>query len=404
MVPSSTTAPSRASSWHVLGVLAGLMGFASISTDFYLPAMPRMATALHAGPGALELTITGFLVGLSLGQLAWGPISDRYGRRLPVALGLGLFVMGSAGCALAGDVLQIVLWRVVQALGASASIVLSRAMVRDLFEGPRAARVMSLLIAVMTIAPLVAPGIGAVLVEHVGWRAIFWLLVAIGLGTLGALATLPETLPPERRVRDGSVGVLRRYVELLGDRRVLGFALVCGCFYIGMFGYIAASPFAYIDYHGLAPSTYALIFATGIVGITTATLANTRLVDTLGPLPTLRLGTTVAAIAGVVMAGVAATDLGGAWGPIPPQLAFLAATGLIIPNALAGALEDRADDAGAVSALTGAFQYGGGIFGSALAGVFANGTAAPLGAIVALAGVGTLAAGLLLTDPRTRTP
>ena len=150
--------------WHVLAVLSMLMGFASISTDLYLPAMPVMSRSLRAGAGMVELTISGYLVGFSLGQLLWGPISDRYGRRLSVAIGLVLFVIGSAGCALSGSALAMIGWRIVQALGACASVALSRAMVRDLYEGSRAAQMLSTLITVMAIAPLIGPLVGGQIV------------------------------------------------------------------------------------------------------------------------------------------------------------------------------------------------------------------------------------------------
>lgn len=173
----------QATGWHVLAVLSLLMGFASISTDLYLPAMPAMSRALGADSGMVELTISGYLIGFSLGQLLWGPISDRHGRRPSVAVGLVLFMIGSAGCALSGNALTLIAWRMVQAIGACASVALSRAMVRDLYDGNRAAQMLSTLITVMAIAPLVGPLVGGQIVALAGWRAIFWVLVGIGLVT-----------------------------------------------------------------------------------------------------------------------------------------------------------------------------------------------------------------------------
>lgn len=158
--------------WRVLGILSALMGFPSISTDLYLPAMPSMGAALGASPGAMAWTVSGYLIGFSLGQLVWGPIGDRYGRRVPVALGLVLFVLGSAGCAMAGSVGALIGWRVLQALGACASVVLARAMVRDLYHGDRAAQMMSTLMTVMAIAPLFGPLLGGEIMALSGWREI----------------------------------------------------------------------------------------------------------------------------------------------------------------------------------------------------------------------------------------
>ncbi|WP_231635966.1 MFS transporter [Novosphingobium sp. ST904] len=205
---TGTTAPTVLSvgedgghGWRVLGILCLLMGFASISTDIYLPGMPTMSHALGADMGTAEWTVSGYLIGFALGQLFWGPVGDRFGRRLPVATGIALFVLGSAGCAMATGIWWVIAARVVQAAGASAGVVLGRAMVRDLYQGPRAASMMSTLMTVMAIAPLIGPLVGGQVLLVMGWRAIFWVLVGVGMVTLALLTTLPETLPPKRRHR-----------------------------------------------------------------------------------------------------------------------------------------------------------------------------------------------------------
>jgi MFS transporter, DHA1 family, multidrug resistance protein len=232
----------------VLIVLSTLLGFASISTDLYLPAMPAMGRTLGADAGTVEWTVSGYLIGFSLGQLLWGPVGDRFGRRLPVAIGLMLFVVGSAGCAMAGSAWQMIGWRVVQAIGACAGVVLARAMVRDLYEGERAAQMLSMLMTVMATAPLLGPIVGAQILALAGWRAIFWTLVGIGLATLAALFTLPETLPRERRNAEKLARAFARYGELLRHRALLGYAGAGGFFYGGMFAYVAGTPLAYISY------------------------------------------------------------------------------------------------------------------------------------------------------------
>lgn len=241
----ATVAPG----WYVLAVLSLLMGFASISTDLYLPAMPVMSRALHASAGMLEWTISGYLIGFSSGQLLWGPISDRYGRRLAIGSGLVLFVIGSAGCALSNDAITLIGWRIVQALGACASVALSRAMVRDLYSGTMAAQMLSTLITIMAIMPLVGPLVGGQIVTLFGWRAIFWLLVVVGLVTFAALYTIPETLPVHRRNPEPLHRALWRYAELLKNRRLLGYLGAGGFLYAGMFAYVAGTPFVYIDYY-----------------------------------------------------------------------------------------------------------------------------------------------------------
>lgn len=158
---------------RVLAILSALMSFASISTDLYLPALPAMGESLSADAGSVELTISGYLIGFSIGQLFWGPIGDRYGRRLPITLGLLLFIVGSAGCALSTSVPMMIGWRLVQAVGACANVVLSRAMVRDLYVGHQAARMLSVLMTVMAIAPLIGPSLGGLILHVASWHAIF---------------------------------------------------------------------------------------------------------------------------------------------------------------------------------------------------------------------------------------
>ncbi|WP_397453689.1 multidrug effflux MFS transporter [Pseudomonas sp. NA-150] len=251
---------------RILLILSALLAFASISTDLYLPAMPVMAAALHADSGTMALTISGYLAGFSAGQLFWGPFSDRYGRRLPVALGCVLFIIGSGGCALAHDGTTMIAWRVIQALGACANVVLARAMVRDLYEGRQAAQKMSTLMTVMAIAPLVGPTAGGQILNLISWQAIFWTLVVLGLATLFSLLLLPETLPSERRIPTSPRAIILRYGTLLHTPKFLAYVATGGFFYAGTFAYIAGSPFAYIDYHHLSPSGMACFLAQASLG------------------------------------------------------------------------------------------------------------------------------------------
>src|SRR3954471_23912843 len=253
---ASARAQAARHSWRVLAILSALMGFASISTDLYLPAMPAMGRALGADAGTVELTVSGYLIGFSLGQLLWGPIGDRYGRRGPAAIGLVLFVIGSAGCALAGSAAGMIGWRVVQAVGACAGVVLARAMVRDLYAGERAAQRLSTLMTVMAVAPLLGPIVGGQILALAGWRAIFWTLVGVGLATLAALFTLPETLPRERRHAETLARAFTRYGELVRPRALLGYAGAGGFLYGGLFAQVAGTPFAYIGFHHVSPQLY----------------------------------------------------------------------------------------------------------------------------------------------------
>ena len=395
-VPAPPSTPANGQAVRVLAVLSALMGFASISTDLYLPALPTMTEALRSEGGTMELTISGYLIGFSLGQLLWGPLGDRHGRRGPILAGLVLFVIGSAGCALSASAGEMIGWRVLQAVGACAGVVLARAMVRDLYAGARAAQMLSTLMTVMAIAPLLGPIVGGQILRLASWEAIFWTLVGVGVATLLAVPTLPETLPPERRNREPLGQAMARYLLLLRHRRVMGYAGAGGFFYGGMYAYIAGTPFAYISYYGVPAQLYGLLFAAGIVGIMVTNLVNARLVLRLGTVRLLRMGTAGAALSAVVLAVNAWTGWGGLAGLVVPLLLFVAMTGFIVANSIAGALASFPERAGAVSALVGAIHYGSGIIGSGLVGAFADGTPWPLGWVVALTGLGALASACLL--------
>ncbi|MFD2426069.1 multidrug effflux MFS transporter [Ralstonia solanacearum] len=347
---SAPPAAAQAHSLRILAILSTLMAFASISTDLYLPALPAMGAALHAGTGTIELTISGYLIGFSLGQLVWGPVGDRYGRRLPIAIGLVLFIIGSAGCAVSTSAGMMIGWRALQAVGACASVVLARAMARDLFTGHRAAQMLSTLMTVMAVAPLLGPSVGGLILHVASWRAIFWTLAGFGVATLAALCGLPETLPPPQRSREPLRRALVRYGELLRHRRLLGYAGAGGFFYCGMYAYIAGTPFAYITYHHLSPQVYGLLFGAGIVGIMVTNQVNARLVARFGGDRLMRAGTVGAALAGALLALTAWTDRGGLAGLVLPLFLFISATGFIVANSIAEALGSFAERAGSVSA------------------------------------------------------
>ncbi|WP_042297593.1 multidrug effflux MFS transporter [Paraburkholderia bannensis] len=395
---SSGRAPDGAQTHdlRILAILSMLMAFASISTDLYLPALPTMARSLHASTGTMEYTISAYLVGFSLGQLVWGPLGDRYGRRTPVSIGLVLFVLGSAGCALAQSPASMIAWRAVQAAGACASVVLARAMVRDLYSGNKAAQMMSTLMTVMAIAPLLGPSVGGIILHFASWRAIFWTLVAVGLVTLAAQRTMPETLPSGRRNHEPLSRAFANYGRLLRNRRLLGYAGASGFFYGAVYAYIAGTPFAFITYHHVPPQLYGVLFGAGILGIMVTNQVNARLVLLYGSDRLMRWGTLAAALSGLVLAVDARTDWGGLIGLFIPLFTFMSVAGFIVANSIAGALGCAPERAGAVSALIGSVQYGTGILGSALVGVLADGTPWPMAYVMTLMGLACAASALLL--------
>ncbi|WP_459614449.1 Bcr/CflA family multidrug efflux MFS transporter [Bordetella sp. 2513F-2] len=390
--PSSFHAPAQAQAHplRVLLILSALMAFASISTDIYLPAMPALAADFGAGTGRVELTLSAFLIGFSLGQLLWGPIGDRMGRRLPIMAGLVLFMLGSIGCALSDSVSQMLGWRVVQALGACAGPVLARAMVRDLYARDQSARMMSTLMLIMGIAPLVGPLAGGQILAVWSWRGIFWILALFGALALAALRYLPETLPPDRRVTAPLHGVFRDYLALIRDPKLIRYALSGGFFYGAIYAFLAGTPFAYIDYYGVSPQAYGLLFGLNILGMMAANFLNSRLVMRLGSERMLRLGAWVVAMAGALLLATTYFGLGGLAGLVVPLFFFVSMNGFIVANSVAGALSSFPQQAGSASALVGATHFGCGVLSAAMVGWFADGTPWTMGWIMAACAGGCL--------------
>jgi DHA1 family bicyclomycin/chloramphenicol resistance-like MFS transporter len=395
---SAAAAPVRhGGDVRLLVILSILMSFASMSTDMYLPALPEITRSLHAGSARIELTFSAFLVGFSAGQLLWGPIGDRHGRRLPVAAGVILFVIGSAGCALSTTVWQLMGWRVVQAVGACAGPVLARAMVRDLYGREHAARMLSTLILIMGVAPLLGPLVGGQILVFGSWHDIFWTLAAFGLLTLAMLSLLPETLDPARRTDAPLRQAFGAYLRLVRDPAILGYAFAGGFFYAGAYAFIVGTPFVYIEYYHVSPQAYGLLFGVNIAGMMAANFANARLLRRIGSERLFHLGTWILAGSALVLACDAWFGIGGLAGLAIPIFFYMSMNGLIVANSVAGALAAHPREAGTASSLIGAMHYGSGILSAALVGWCADGTPWTMAWIMGGAGVASLAAALAST-------
>ena len=362
-------------------ILSGLMAFTSLSTDIYLPAMPTMATDLH---GNVELTITGFLVGFTIAQLIWGPISDHLGRRKPLFIGMVLFIIGSAGCAMSTSITQIVFWRVFQALGACTGPMLARAMIRDLFARTRAAQMLSTLVLIMAIAPIAGPLIGGQIIRLSTWHAVFWLLALIGALMCVSLCWLPETLPEVKRVKASLTGAFRNYRSLLSNGRFMRYTLSLTFYYVGAYAFITGSPFVYISYYHVDPQHYGWLFALNIVGVMAMSVVNRRLVQRHPLEQLLKYATMLAALAAVALALLVKLESGGIVAIITTIFLLFSMNGIIAATSTAAALDAVPNIAGSASALIGALQYGSGIISSLLLAAFSDGTPWTMAWIIAL--------------------
>ncbi|MFF6009986.1 Bcr/CflA family efflux MFS transporter [Rahnella sp. R3(2024)] len=395
MTPSQALSPPAAGKTTGLSlvlILSALMAITSLSTDIYLPAMPVMATDLQ---GDAELTITGFLIGFCIAQLVWGPVSDHFGRRLPLFLGMVLFIAGSVGCALSTDIVQIVFWRVFQALGACTGPMLARAMIRDLFSRTRAAQMLSTLMIIMAVAPIAGPLIGGQMIKVTSWHTIFWLLAIIGVLMLGSLFWLEETLPAEKRVKASLSGAFANYAILLRNASFMRFTLCLTFYYVAAYAFITGSPFVYIRYFGVDPQHYGWLFAVNIIGLMAVSVVNRRLVHRYPLESLLRFAVLAATLAAVILAAATGFGFGGIGLIVVAVFVFFSMNGIIAATSTACALDAVPNVAGSASALMGSLQYGSGIISSLLLALLSDGTPWTMGWIMA---VFTLAsAGMALT-------
>jgi DHA1 family bicyclomycin/chloramphenicol resistance-like MFS transporter len=374
-------------SWLVL--LGGLTAIGPLATDMYLPAFPDLARALAAPPGAVQYSLASYFIGMAIGQLFYGPVSDRFGRRPPLLAGLAIFSAASLACALTDDVAVLVAWRFLQAIGGCASVVIARAVVRDRCAARESARAFSLLILVFGLAPILAPLLGGWLATALGWRAIFVLLGLYGLACLLAVyRLLPETHATHHEPPLQLGRVLGDYARLLASRSLLGYSLVSGLAFAGMFAYIAGSPFVLIELHAIPARQFGWYFGLNALGFIVMSQINARLLKTQALSLLLRRAVWVPALAGLVLAGLGLAGVAS----LPLLLAgfflYVASLGFIGPNAMAAALATHGQRAGTASALMGALQFTLATLAGALVGLGHDGTALPLLLIMAACGLG----------------
>jgi DHA1 family bicyclomycin/chloramphenicol resistance-like MFS transporter len=380
----SPAAPqSRGQRLTLIVVLGGLIALGPLTIDMYLPALPTITADLMTTSSTIQLTLTGTLVGLALGQLVIGPLSDALGRRRPLLVGTAVHVLASAAIIIAPNVAVLGALRVLQGVGAAAGAVIALAVVRDLFTGRAAATLLSRLILVMGVAPVVAPTLGGYLLTVTSWRGVFAFLAVYGLIIIPLTArTLRETLPVERRRSAGVRQTLRTYGGLFHDRVFVGLILVAGLAMAGLFGYVAGSSFVFQEEYGLNQQQFGLVFGAGAVWLIAATQLNAYLLRRFEPRVLLLAAVIGGTVSGLVLLTLAATGVGGIVGILVPMWAALFSVGLALPNAPALALARHGDAAGTAAALLGAVQFGVGAIVSPMVGILGN-DAVAMGTVVA---------------------
>jgi DHA1 family bicyclomycin/chloramphenicol resistance-like MFS transporter len=392
-------------SWRLVSILGALTAFGSLSIDMYLPSFPTLEKELHASGSAVQFSLAAFFIGLALGQAFYGPLADRFGRKRPLYFGVALYVLASVGCALAPNIENLIAWRFVQAVGGCAGIVIARAMVRDLFDHHSSAKVFSLLVLVLGVAPILAPVLGGYVLKWYGWRAIFLILAAFGVGCLlAAMFGLEETLPEAaRHTHDNPIRTaVRVYGQLLTDRRFNGYALAGAVAQAGLFAYISNSPFVFIQFYGVPEQVFGMLFGVNAFGLIAASQINHRLLARWKPDEILHWVVALLAGFGLVMLLMAWTRLGGMWTVWPPLFAFVTTLGFSFPNMIAGAMAHQAKRAGSASALVGTLQFGAATLAGSLVGLFHNASAVPMAAVIAGCGVLALVLHRVMIQPLVR--
>jgi MFS transporter, DHA1 family, multidrug resistance protein len=394
---------ARAESLTVSILLTAMVALGPVSTDLYLPSLPAIGTAFAAGNGAVQLTLSVFLVGFAFSQLIYGPLSDRFGRRPVILAGIALYLLATLACTFAASIEMLILARFTQAVGACVGPAIGRAAVRDIYGREGAARMLAYMSMVMALAPAFGPILGGFLQVWFGWRANFAVLALFSLAVLAAsLAMLPETNKWKSRDATRIGHLVGNYRSLLRHRSYLGYVLVVACTYSGIFSFISGSAFVLIGLLGLRPDVYGFCFAAIVVGYMIGAFLSGRFGTAVGIERMVQLGTAVQLVGGLAGVGLYAAGIVTIASIVGPVVLFMTGTGLVLPNAQAGAIGPFPRMAGAASALLGFFQMG----LAALVGIaVGHGSASsPLAmmAAIALVALGSALAYWLVVHPAPR--
>lgn len=387
--------------WGLVFLLGALTAFAPMSIDMYLPSLPAIGADLRASEAQTQSTVAAFFAGMAIGQFFYGPASDRFGRRGPILLGVGIYVAASVACALATSADMLIASRFVQALGGCAGGVVARAVVRDRFNHTETARMLSLLTLIMGLAPILAPILGGALLSLGGWRLNFWALAIFGLACGAAtLLWLKESRSAETAAQAASENPLKAYLALLAQPRLVGYALAGALNGATLFTYISASPGLLIGTYGISPQHFGWVFGLNAAGVIGASQANRILLRRQTPDQVLARFSVIAVIASIALTIAAVTGVGERWSVLPLLFVLLASYGFMQGNTMAGALNVDPRRSGSISALMGGASFGVGALAASLSGAFHDGTPRPMAIVMMLSLIGSALALRLLALPK----
>jgi DHA1 family bicyclomycin/chloramphenicol resistance-like MFS transporter len=393
----------RPGTFALTALLAGLSAVGPLTTDMYLPSLPDIARALGASTAQVQLTISTYLVGFAVGQVVYGPVSDRHGRKPVLLAAIALYCVASLACALATSIHMLIAARALQALGGSGGVVLARAMVRDLYSGTRAGRELSLIGAVMALAPILAPVAGGALQTGFGWRSVFFILVAAGvMGAALVWWMLPETLAQRATEPVSPSSIARSYRVVARNPAYLAYLGLATASFAGLFAWISGTSFVLQNLYGLSPFAFGLAFALGSIGYMAGSMLSAQLTRWFSLDGIIAIGAVLVAAGGLGMTAAVALGFTSAASLVVPMAVYLAGMGMVLPQSLAGAMTPFPERAGAASSLLGFIQQSVAAVCGAIVGVLLGQSAWPLAASVAVAGCATLVLWIATRGVRNR--
>jgi DHA1 family bicyclomycin/chloramphenicol resistance-like MFS transporter len=369
--------------WLIL--MGALTAIGPFSIDMYLPTFPRIAADLMVSRGDVERTLAAYLVGLATSQIFYGPISDRFGRRIPLMVGLTIYMCASLGCALAGSIEALTFWRFVQAIGGAAGIVIPRAVIRDNYDTQQAARALSLLMLIMGLAPILAPIVGGQVVSFTSWRALFWIMLGAGAALMfSVIFIMRETLAPERMVTLSWANIIGNFRALLTHRGFVAHSFAGGMGQAGMFAYIIGSPRVFIEVYHVDPKWYGVLFGINALSLIAASQVSARLLRTYKPQQLQRPALNFLACAGIATCALSVVGVMTLPILMVCLMGYMACQGFVNPNSAALALSDQGKRLGAASALLGTLQFTCGATAGLFVSIWQTESALPLATIMGI--------------------